>query len=107
MYIKEDKDGFRFYVDKEYTIQAGEIIQFLVKTIEWQSALTVYHKYKNKHGLSQDDLIDLRTHVIEFSENRTSNGKKVGIDILTQEASAEMKRMIELKKKTIEENDYI
>jgi hypothetical protein len=50
-------------------------------------------KYKRKMELEYDDLIELRDYIVEFSQNRATNDKKVNKDILIQEASRKIKEL--------------
>jgi hypothetical protein len=63
-----------------------------VRTSAWSSALIVYEKYKRKMDLRHEHLVMLRDYVESFSRIRKSNGKKAGKDLLTQEASAYVKK---------------
>ncbi len=82
----KNKDGFRL-VDEITGKQFGEIFQENARSIEWQSALIVYEKYKRKFNLKYQNLLDLRYYMVNFSNERINQGKKVNKDILVQEAS--------------------
>jgi hypothetical protein len=61
-------------------------------SIEWRAALIVYEKYKRKHDMVLQDIIKW---VINCSEDRITNNKKVNLDILIQETSKYVKNKYE------------
>lgn len=94
--IKQTQEGYRFY-DDESGKQLGEIIQEKIRLPEYQASLIVYEKYKRKHNLSHEDLINLRIYISDFSKERKKIGKKVSNDYLIQIASDELKKYLKIK----------
>lgn len=82
-------------IDSETGQQFGEYFQRLCWSPEWKAALIVHEKYKRNFDLDYDDLRDLRDHVVEYSKNRQTLGKRVNKDSLTQEASKKIKEINE------------
>jgi len=72
---------------------------------QYISAYTVYEKYKRSENLTQTDLQKIITRMIVYSYTRQTEGKKVILDILIQEASKFIKQLVN-NKKNIEEADY-
>jgi hypothetical protein len=63
------------------------IFQKMCQSLEWQSALIVYEKYKRKYNLEQKHLVELREYMEDYSLERQQNNKSINKDSLTQEAS--------------------
>lgn len=74
---------------KFYKYDNTEINQFLskIRSLEWQCAKTIYEKYKRKYNLRREDLLVICEYADSFSRQRTSIGKKINKDFLTQKLS--------------------
>lgn len=86
----KENTACRLY-DMDTGRQFGELFQEACRSDEWKSALIVYEKYRRKYDWEFDKLIELRTYIVEWSNDRQDNGKKVNKDILVQECSRYVK----------------
>lgn len=87
---KASNGAFRCY-QVGTDIEFGAIFQKSCQSPEWKAALTVFEKYKRKMELEYSDLRRLMEFVMNFSEERKSQGKNVSNDYLIQIASKEIK----------------
>jgi hypothetical protein len=67
-------------------------LQEAVRSPIWKAVSIVYEKYKRKYKLSELLKRELINYLTIWSNIRESEGKKIHLEILIQECSAEIKR---------------